>query len=227
MAIFGNCYGDLAKNHLATLNTDQFLTTMAASRNFNLKFEISQQQIAPIDEIDRAMRPPPLLLPLFDTALPIDERHLNPRYKTEICRNFKERSRCIYGDKCQFAHGRKELRDVVRNSKYKTKLCQKYWMVGYCAYGPRCNFLHDEMAAEGSPMEDFQYGYHDKDDKNEDFIKSTPRPSTPTNLFEVETFHFGFAPQENGEPETKFQLKCPPIKSVTDEDVKIFKDYSH
>ncbi len=45
---------------------------------------------------------------------------------------------------CQFAHGRRELRDVVRNNKYKTKLCQKYWVAGYCAYGPRCNFLHDE-----------------------------------------------------------------------------------
>ena len=72
------------------------------------------------------------------------DRMGNPRYKTEICRNFKERAKCIYGDKCQFAHGRRELRDVVRNSKYKTKPCQKYWLIGYCAYGPRCNFLHDE-----------------------------------------------------------------------------------
>ena len=55
----------------------------------------------------------------------------NPRYKTEICRNFKERSRCVYGDSCQFAHGKRELRDVVRNRKYKTKLCQKYWIAGY------------------------------------------------------------------------------------------------
>jgi len=77
-----------------------------------------------------------------------NEKFLNPRYKTEICRNFKERSKCIYGDKCQFAHGRRELRDVIRNSKYKTKLCQKYWLVGYCAYGPRCNFLHYELEAD-------------------------------------------------------------------------------
>merc|ERR1711879_468244 len=68
----------------------------------------------------------------------------NSRYKTEICRNFKERSNCIYGDQCQFAHGRQELRDAMRNNKYKTKSCQKYWITGYCAYGPRCNFLHYE-----------------------------------------------------------------------------------
>jgi len=69
----------------------------------------------------------------------------NPRFKTEICRNFKEKATCLYGDLCQFAHGRHELRkDVVRHNKYKTKLCQKYWIAGYCAYGPRCNFIHQE-----------------------------------------------------------------------------------
>ena len=67
----------------------------------------------------------------------------NPRFKTEVCRNFKERGTCLYGDLCQFAHGKHEIRrDAVRHSKYKTKLCQKYWIAGYCAYGPRCNFVH-------------------------------------------------------------------------------------
>jgi len=70
----------------------------------------------------------------------------NPRFKTEICRNFKEKGTCLYGDLCQFAHGKHELRgDVVRHSKYKTKPCQKYWVAGYCAYGPRCNFVHQEV----------------------------------------------------------------------------------
>lgn len=68
----------------------------------------------------------------------------NPRFKTEICRNFKEKGSCLYGELCQFAHGKHELRkDVIRHNKYKTKLCQKYWISGYCAYGPRCNFIHD------------------------------------------------------------------------------------
>ena len=72
----------------------------------------------------------------------------NPRFKTEICRNFKEKAKCVYGEQCQFAHGRRELRDIIRNTKYKTKLCQKYWITGYCAYGPRCNFLHDERGTQ-------------------------------------------------------------------------------
>jgi len=70
----------------------------------------------------------------------------NPRFKTEICRNYKEKGACVYGGLCQFAHGKHELRqDVVRHTRYKTKLCQKYWIAGYCAYGPRCNFVHQEM----------------------------------------------------------------------------------
>jgi len=73
-------------------------------------------------------------------------RSVNPRYKTEVCRNFMEKGTCLYGELCQFAHGNNELRkDVARHSKYKTKLCQKYWIAGYCAYGPRCNFIHQEI----------------------------------------------------------------------------------
>lgn len=135
-------------------------------------------------------RPVSLLAPLFD-QLPVplvDDRQQNPRYKTEICRNFKERSKCIYGDKCQFAHGRRELRDVVRNSKYKTKLCQKYWLVGYCAYGPRCNFLHDESG--GEEIEEF----FDSPVKNDQPGSSMMRSITPTNLFDVHFANFGLMP---------------------------------
>eukprot|EP00088_Acartia_fossae_P067825 TRINITY_DN8504_c0_g1_i1.p1 TRINITY_DN8504_c0_g1~~TRINITY_DN8504_c0_g1_i1.p1 ORF type:complete len:372 (-),score=92.33 TRINITY_DN8504_c0_g1_i1:207-1322(-) len=69
----------------------------------------------------------------------------NPRFKTEFCRNFREKGDCVYGSQCQFAHGKAELRhDMIRHSKYKTKLCQKYWINGWCAYGTRCNFIHQE-----------------------------------------------------------------------------------
>jgi len=72
---------------------------------------------------------------------------------TEMCRNFKERAYCIYGNQCQFAHGRDELRDALRNNKYKTKSCQKYWITGYCAYGPRCNFVHYENGEIDSKLD--------------------------------------------------------------------------
>jgi hypothetical protein len=75
----------------------------------------------------------------------------NPRFKTEICRNYKEKGSCLYGPECQFAHGNDEMRDSGKQNKYKTKLCQKYWIAGYCAYGPRCNFLHKKDGEAGQP----------------------------------------------------------------------------
>eukprot|EP00092_Neocalanus_flemingeri_P018824 GFUD01020382.1.p1 GENE.GFUD01020382.1~~GFUD01020382.1.p1 ORF type:complete len:325 (+),score=72.93 GFUD01020382.1:210-1184(+) len=75
----------------------------------------------------------------------------NSRFKTEICRNFKEKGQCLYGDLCQFAHGNEEMRNVGQHNKYKTKRCQKYWIAGYCAYGPRCNFLHNEERDQVQP----------------------------------------------------------------------------
>ena len=34
-----------------------------------------------------------------------DSKDSNPRFKTEICRNYKEKGSCLYGHECQFAHG--------------------------------------------------------------------------------------------------------------------------
>ncbi|CAI5522377.1 unnamed protein product, partial [Closterium sp. Naga37s-1] len=45
----------------------------------------------------------------------------NPLYKTELCRSWEETGACRYGGKCQFAHGREELRAVARHPKYKTE----------------------------------------------------------------------------------------------------------
>nr|ABV54790.2 Tis11-like protein [Tritia obsoleta] len=66
------------------------------------------------------------------------------RYKTELCRPFEESGHCKYGDKCQFAHGAHELRNLSRHPKYKTELCRTYHSVGFCPYGPRCHFIHNE-----------------------------------------------------------------------------------
>ncbi|GAM20423.1 hypothetical protein SAMD00019534_035980 [Acytostelium subglobosum LB1] len=64
------------------------------------------------------------------------------RYKTELCRSFAETGVCRYGFKCQFAHGRDELRPVMRHPKYKTETCKTFHTVGSCPYGSRCRFIH-------------------------------------------------------------------------------------
>lgn len=66
------------------------------------------------------------------------------RYKTELCRTFQDSGRCKYGEKCQFAHGKHELRTLTRHPKYKTDRCKTYHSTGFCPYGPRCHFVHDE-----------------------------------------------------------------------------------
>ncbi len=48
------------------------------------------------------------------------------RYKTELCRPFTETGKCKYGDKCQFSHGMKELRILMRHPKYKTEYCRTF-----------------------------------------------------------------------------------------------------
>lgn len=66
------------------------------------------------------------------------------RYKTELCRPFEENGSCKYGDKCQFAHGGNELRNISRHPKFKTELCRTYHTIGFCPYGHRCHFIHNE-----------------------------------------------------------------------------------
>lgn len=71
----------------------------------------------------------------------------NVRYKTELCRPFEEAGVCKYAEKCQFAHGAHELRNLQRHPKYKTEYCRTFHSVGFCPYGPRCHFVHNEEDA--------------------------------------------------------------------------------
>jgi len=65
-------------------------------------------------------------------------------YKTELCRSWTELGYCPYGDsRCQFAHGKSELRPVQRHKKYKTVKCKNF-LAGYCPYGSRCCFIHNQ-----------------------------------------------------------------------------------
>lgn len=78
------------------------------------------------------------------------EKEINGQnlYKTELCRSFVETGSCRYGSKCQFAHGRKELRPVLRHPKYKTEICKTFHTIGTCPYGTRCRFIHKRPDAE-------------------------------------------------------------------------------
>lgn len=69
------------------------------------------------------------------------ERILDPKYKTELCKKFEESKFCPYGNKCRFAHGREEL-FVREDPNYKRKNCKSFHSDLYCSYGSRCLFKH-------------------------------------------------------------------------------------
>ncbi|GBG79953.1 hypothetical protein CBR_g30215 [Chara braunii] len=72
-------------------------------------------------------------------------------YKTELCRSWEETGTCRYGGKCQFAHGKEELRPVARHPKYKTEICRTFSSNGTCPYGTRCRFIHYRTALQPDP----------------------------------------------------------------------------
>eukprot|EP00918_Siedleckia_nematoides_P062820 GHVU01136862.1.p1 GENE.GHVU01136862.1~~GHVU01136862.1.p1 ORF type:complete len:407 (+),score=44.41 GHVU01136862.1:102-1223(+) len=93
--------------------------------------------IPAVKKLDRSMSEP--------AGEKLPKQNVNSsRYKTELCRPFEESGYCKYGDKCQFAHGEPELRNLSRHPKYKTELCRTYHTIGFCPYGPRCHFVHNE-----------------------------------------------------------------------------------
>ncbi|KAI5684324.1 hypothetical protein M9H77_05552 [Catharanthus roseus] len=62
--------------------------------------------------------------------------------KTELCNKWQETGMCPYGENCQFAHGIKELRPVIRHPRYKTEVCRMVLAGDMCPYGHRCHFRH-------------------------------------------------------------------------------------
>jgi len=83
---------------------------------------------------------------------PQDGKNNASRYKTELCRPYEENGSCKYGEKCQFAHGIHELRNLSRHPKYKTELCRTFHTIGFCPYGPRCHFIHNTEEKRAPPI---------------------------------------------------------------------------
>ncbi|KAK6204251.1 zinc finger-containing protein [Scheffersomyces amazonensis] len=65
-------------------------------------------------------------------------------YKTELCASFMKMGICPYGNKCQFAHGENELKNVERPPKWRSKACANWTKFGSCRYGNRCCFKHGD-----------------------------------------------------------------------------------
>nr|XP_015194269.1 PREDICTED: zinc finger protein 36, C3H1 type-like 1 [Lepisosteus oculatus] len=93
------------------------------------------------------------LLPLVETPpAPAAPRPCYLRYKTELCSRYAAAGACRYAERCQFAHGLRELRVPARHPKYKTEPCRAFHTAGVCPYGARCLFVHapEELRVPGA-----------------------------------------------------------------------------
>ncbi|XP_041014718.1 uncharacterized protein LOC121257654 isoform X1 [Juglans microcarpa x Juglans regia] len=73
-------------------------------------------------------------------------------YKTEICRSWEDSGSCRYGSKCQFAHGKEELRPTRFPAKNKSEV-QMYKScsgTGSGTYGAKSRYVHQVVAAAGT-----------------------------------------------------------------------------
>lgn len=87
-----------------------------------------------------------------------EEKKNDPKYKTELCKSFRDTNFCPYGNRCRFAHGKKELFNKnLDTNKYKQKQCNSFKESGYCQYGSRCNFKHGEAKLDN--IKRTYYGY--------------------------------------------------------------------
>lgn len=146
----------------------------ASSSSYEQRQRSERRIINPVGPLPRrhstsASRPSPNLITITGSSqkrdrsqsLSVDEDRrrggstASSRYKTELCRPFEENGTCKYGDKCQFAHGIHEVRQLSRHPKYKTELCRTFHTIGFCPYGPRCHFIHnadEKRSSSGNRM---------------------------------------------------------------------------
>ncbi|XP_042513775.1 mRNA decay activator protein ZFP36L2-B-like isoform X2 [Macadamia integrifolia] len=123
----------------------------------NFSSRSSSQSPLPLSIIDNLETPPSRSPPLFTTPVKVEEDVLvmdgilvgsvpggrsrsgsdsgslspgNSLYKTDICRTWEETGSCRYGTKCQFAHGKEELRPGRHINKNSKSEQSKSWSTG-------------------------------------------------------------------------------------------------
>lgn len=98
----------------------------------------------------------------------------NKYYKIKECSNYKKNGKCNYGDRCNYAHGKEDLREFKNycigglkcfrkdckfdhpkgwNYKDNIKICE-YYMNGFCRNEDNCDFKHIEENTEINEQKD-------------------------------------------------------------------------
>lgn len=109
------------------------------------------------------------------------------RFKTELCNNLIELGVCKYGDRCHYAHGAHELRQVSRrHPKYRTEKCKNFELTGRCPFGPRCSYVHPKPDLDSMIEQLTRYVQHTKAPEPDSEAPSTTltiqRPQQPKRI---------------------------------------------
>lgn len=73
----------------------------------------------------------------------------NILYKTTECNEFVATGHCPRRHKCQFAHGKHDLRTPAHHPLYRTSLCREFLETGVCPRGVSCYHAHRESELKG------------------------------------------------------------------------------
>lgn len=109
------------------------------------------------------------------------------RFKTELCNNLIELGSCKYGDRCHYAHGVHELRQVSkRHPKYRTEKCKNFELTGKCPFGPRCSYVHPKPDLDSMIDQLTKYMKHTKapkpDSENDDDLSIFTRTNSSISI---------------------------------------------
>jgi len=118
-----------------------------------------------------------------------EKNNMKLNYKTELCKKFQTKGYCPYGNKCQFAHGEKELIAKIKGENYKKEKCKSFYQKGYCPYGSRCQFQHDQRKFKDINisyfyLQLFLYKYYDFFNYNKNYFKNTTLYKKRLPIFE-------------------------------------------
>ena len=94
---------------------------------------------------------------------------INRKYKTSLCKHYLSPQGCSYGQKCQFAHGEYELRNnnsqfapIIKTQdnilNYKIAKCKNWERDGVCKYGSLCTFAHGDKEVRSKDENLYQIG---------------------------------------------------------------------
>jgi len=144
-----------------SLQTDQFFelpsNSMSDQNAWNAYVLSTNNYPCDPEGVHDPLKPSKVVFSKYKRNVDIEEELTKQNlFKTELCQSWKETGACRYGPKCQFAHGKDELRPVIRHPKYKTEICKTFSTSGHCPYGKRCRFVHQltELRADPEPEEE-------------------------------------------------------------------------